>query len=138
MNHAYLTILFFFLCSSLVGQTLDPTFSVQLSPRLINCPIDSIRIPPTFKEQINVFYIEVQTDGKTVINGSFSAINGIPKSHLARIQMDGSLDTSFNYTLDTCVVANRIFIQPDGRIITSISGYWDQDIENQRLLSNLK
>ncbi len=38
----------------------------------------------------------VQPDGKVVIGGDFTAINGVTRNYLARLNADGSLDTSFD------------------------------------------
>jgi uncharacterized delta-60 repeat protein len=40
--------------------------------------------------------IAVQADGKVVMGGDFSGYRGQPRSHLARLNADGSLDTGFN------------------------------------------
>lgn len=42
-----------------------------------------------------VFAIVVQPDGKIVIGGDFSAVNGIPCQNIARLNKDGSLDQTF-------------------------------------------
>ena len=66
-----------------------------------------------------------QRDGKTIIGGSFTSYNGTPRSYIARLMANGSVDSSFN------VVANNevktIALQPDGRVIigglfTTING----------------
>jgi uncharacterized delta-60 repeat protein len=72
-----------------------------------------------------VFDVAVQTDGKIVIGGEFSSVNGISRTRLARLNPDGSLDTSFNASANNRVVG--IVIQADGRIViggsfTQISG----------------
>ena len=43
-----------------------------------------------------VFEIVVQDDGKILIGGGFSSYNGIAVKGLARLNSDGSLDTTFN------------------------------------------
>ena len=43
-----------------------------------------------------VFAVAVQADGRSVIGGDFSAVNTIQRSRIARMNLDGSLDTSFN------------------------------------------
>jgi uncharacterized delta-60 repeat protein len=40
--------------------------------------------------------IAVQTDGKVVIGGAFTSVNGTARNRIARLNADGSLDTSFN------------------------------------------
>jgi uncharacterized delta-60 repeat protein len=61
-----------------------------------------------------------QPDGKIIIAGQFSAVNGVKRNSLARLNADGSLDTSFvpyfnNST--TQQIFNAIVLQPDGKII---------------------
>ncbi len=43
--------------------------------------------------QVNA--IVLQADGRMVIGGSFSSVNGVPRSNLARLNSDGTLDTAF-------------------------------------------
>lgn len=63
----------------------------------------------------------IQTDGKIIIGGSFTAYNGIARNHIARINTDGSLDESFNpgaiVTFDNTVGVRALAIQADGKII---------------------
>jgi uncharacterized delta-60 repeat protein len=63
----------------------------------------------------------IQPDGKVLIGGYFTSVNGSNRGRIARLHNDGSLDTGF----DTSVGANgavlTIALQPDGR---SIIGGW--------------
>ena len=43
----------------------------------------------------NVLALAVQPDGKVVIGGAFTAVNGVPRQNLARLNPDGSLDAGF-------------------------------------------
>ncbi|MDX2080206.1 MAG: hypothetical protein SFU53_05425 [Terrimicrobiaceae bacterium] len=43
-----------------------------------------------------VFAMAVQADGKIVIAGQFTAVNGVPRQNVARLNPDGSLDTSWS------------------------------------------
>ena len=43
-----------------------------------------------------VWAVAVQPDGKVLIGGDFTHINSTPRNHLARLNTDGSVDTSFN------------------------------------------
>src|ERR1043166_4500027 len=54
-------------------------------------------------DQINarIIGIAVQDDGKIVISGYFSKVNGIEHEHLARLNPDGSLDESFRTPFTT-------------------------------------
>ena len=65
--------------------------------------------------------IAIQDDGKVIIGGAFTSYNNISSNNIVRLNIDGSLDTGFNYTGVTVSVGN-IVIQDDGKII--ISGYF--------------
>ena len=43
-----------------------------------------------------ISHITTQSDGKILINGTFTTYNGIARKYIARINADGTLDTSFN------------------------------------------
>jgi uncharacterized delta-60 repeat protein len=68
--------------------------------------------PPTVGQ---VFVVAVQADGKILIGGSFSVINGVERSRLARLNTDGSLDTSFAPVLN--FIVNAIVVQADQKIL---------------------
>jgi hypothetical protein len=65
--------------------------------------------------------IAVQVDGKAVIGGAFTTVGGVTRNSVARLNSDGSLDTSFNP--DASGAVNSIAIQADGRIV--IGGYFN-------------
>jgi uncharacterized delta-60 repeat protein len=48
-----------------------------------------------------LYDVSTTSDGKIYISGEFSQYNGVARSRVARLNADGSLDTSFNYTLPT-------------------------------------
>jgi uncharacterized delta-60 repeat protein len=67
-----------------------------------------------------ILSIAEQTDGKILVGGSFSSLNGVNISdHLIRFNSDGTLDTAFNTNLGTGFNAtvNKIYVQSDGNII---------------------
>lgn len=62
--------------------------------------------------------VAIQTDGKVIIGGSFSNYAGIPYSKIARLNTDGTLDSSFNIgTGFSTGTVNSITIQTNGKII---------------------
>lgn len=65
--------------------------------------------------------IAIQDDGKVIIGGAFTSYNNISSNNIVRLNIDGSLDTGFNYTGVTVSVGN-IVIQDDGKII--IAGFF--------------
>src|SRR5262245_23085220 len=42
-----------------------------------------------------VYTLALQADGKVVVGGSFTTVGGQPRTNLARLHPDGSLDLSF-------------------------------------------
>ena len=62
-----------------------------------------------------VWSANVQPDGKVLIGGEFFSVNGTPRQYIARLNADGSLDSSFAPQLNAQVLS--IVVQPDGKII---------------------
>lgn len=56
----------------------------------------------------------VQADGRVIACGSFSTYNGTSRSGIARINNDGSLDTSFTPTVSG---VHSIALQSDGKVL---------------------
>ena len=59
----------------------------------------------------------VQSDGKIIIGGSFTSFNGISRNYIARLNRDGTIDTSFNVGTGTNNVVYSMAIQLDGKIV---------------------
>ena len=68
--------------------------------------------------------IAVQPDGKTLIGGLFSTVDGEPRSNIARLNADGTLEStaSFNPGMGPDARVNSIVVQPDGKIL--IGGFF--------------
>jgi uncharacterized delta-60 repeat protein len=62
-----------------------------------------------------VFAVASQPDGKVVIAGDFSTVNGQNRSGVARLQADGSLDPGFAPTPDGPV--RSLALQSDGKMV---------------------
>ena len=80
---------------------LDPTFD----------PGDGITL------NTNVFTTAVQPDGKILIGGSFSEYRGAPRSSIARINPDGTVDTTFNPGAGADAQVTSLALQADGKIV---------------------
>jgi uncharacterized delta-60 repeat protein len=65
----------------------------------------------------NVMNILIQDDGKIIIGGFFTAYDGVARNRIARLNSDGSLDTTFDYVSGTDSVILMIAKQNDGKII---------------------
>ena len=84
--------------------TFDPTFDTGEGP---NSGIVSFLVQP---------------DGKILISGFFTSVDGAPRNYLARLNSDGSLDTSFEVGLGASTTVLSLDLQPDGKIL--IGGFF--------------
>jgi uncharacterized delta-60 repeat protein len=85
--------------------SIDSTFNVN----------DNCRFGDGSGFTSEVLSTDIQTDGKIVVGGSFTTFNGSNVNRIARLNIDGTLDTSFN-----AAGLNLIFVvlvQPDGKIL---------------------
>lgn len=64
-----------------------------------------------------VIDLAIQSDGKIIIVGAFNQYDGVNRSKIARLNTDGSLDTSFNPGSGADSDIEEVIIQPDGKII---------------------
>lgn len=64
-----------------------------------------------------VYAIDVQTDGKIIIAGNFTSINGVSRNRIARLHGNGSLDTSFVPALGPDNIVHAIALQTDSQIL---------------------
>lgn len=82
--------------------------------------IDAAFDPGSGADGYGINNIVVQDDGKILISGEFTVYNGTARSGIARLNADGSLDTSFDP--GTGVEEGRVVsmaIQADGKILAA-------------------
>jgi uncharacterized delta-60 repeat protein len=78
-----------------------------------------------------VLAVAIQSDGKIIIGGRFSAVNGIVRSNLARLNTDGTLDRTFAELQGVNGQVSAVAIQPSGGII--VGGTFTQAGQTQAL-----
>jgi uncharacterized delta-60 repeat protein len=71
--------------------------------------------------------IALQSDGKVLIGGDFTAINGVGRSHIARLNTNGTVDVTFNPGSGANGSVNAIAVTSNGSILiggtfTSVNG----------------
>ncbi|MBI2512127.1 MAG: delta-60 repeat domain-containing protein [Opitutae bacterium] len=95
----------------------DTTETTDDVSRAYFAEIDSTGAITSLNWNLNstVYAIALQTDGRYVLGGAFTAINGSSRSCLARIGADGSVDSALNPGVDGTVRA--VVIQSDGKIV---------------------
>ena len=69
--------------------------------------------------------LDVMSDGKLLISGDFLSYNGIFRNKFARINYNGSLDNSYNPTVDGF---DNYYIQPDDKVVFTKPTYSQSDI----------
>jgi len=93
--------------------TLDATFNPDVGP---DRGVDN-----------SVYVAALQPDGKIVIGGSFSTVSGVFRYHLARLNSDGSLDTTFHPNIQgPNLPPSIILVLPDGKILIA-GGFYSFD-----------
>ena len=66
---------------------------------------------------IDVNTTAVQPDGKVVIGGRFTTVNGIARNYVARLNANGSVDTTFDVGSGPSGEVYAVALQPDGKIL---------------------
>ena len=83
-----------------MAQVFDESFNATVGPNAGN-RVESIALQP---------------DGKILIGGLFTEVNGVTRGGLARLHPNGSLDTTFT-TSFTASYVGAIAVQQDGKIL---------------------
>ena len=64
-----------------------------------------------------IYALAVQPDGKVLLGGSFSTVNGLSRHHIARLNADGSLDATFNPGAGADDSVMTLVLQADGKVL---------------------
>jgi uncharacterized delta-60 repeat protein len=64
-----------------------------------------------------VYAVAMQTNGQVLVGGDFTTYNGATANHIARLNLDGSLDPTFNPGTILTNSVNAIAVQPNGQIV---------------------
>jgi uncharacterized delta-60 repeat protein len=104
------------LVSGLVGPIIQPPTTRQQGLLRLNpdgTPDTSFPFVPIFTMNA----ITLQPDGKILVAGWFFEVGGVLKATIARINSNGSVDSSFNPGTGASYTIWKIVVQPDGRIL---------------------
>lgn len=81
------------------------------------------RLDPAFdpgsRAASNVLAVALQADGKVLLGGSYTHLEGTPASYLARLNADGSLDTAFCATASATTNVFSLALQNDDKIVVA-------------------
>ena len=64
-----------------------------------------------------VTHAVLQRDGRIIVSGVFGRFNGVERSRIARLNPDGSLDTTFDPGAGANERVRRVYLDPKGRIV---------------------
>ena len=78
----------------------------------------------------HVFTMTTQKDGKVIILGDFKSVAGVPRSGIARLNADGTLDAGFNPDARARVEGDPVFTLPLSDRKLLVCG-WNQMIKAQ-------
>ncbi len=66
---------------------------------------------------VPIYALALQPDGKILIGGNFTAIHGVARANIARLNADGTLDAAFDPGLGADADVHCITVQLDGKIL---------------------
>ncbi len=80
-----------------------------------------------------VYALAAQPDGKVVVGGEFTQINGKPRNNLARLNADGSVDDSFVGQAGKGImgIVRALAVGPDGSIV--VGGSFSRADESSKM-----
>ena len=64
----------------------------------------------------SVHSVAIQQDGKVLIGGPFTLVNGVSRNRIARLNTDGSLDSSFNPGTGADSTVNAVAVPGYGQV----------------------
>ena len=87
-----------------------------------NGSLDTGFDPGAGTDDMDVYTLALQSDGKVVIGGGFNTVGGITRHHIARLNADGSLDTGFDPgTRVGGSVVGALAVQSDGKVVIGVT-----------------
>lgn len=63
-----------------------------------------------------VHALALQPDGRVIVGGTFTGINGVARVNIARLNADGSVDTSFDPAESANNTVRTLLVRADGRV----------------------
>ena len=100
------------------GDFSNRTYSFfnNIKQHLVDGPIDISFNPGDGLNNMGRAVV-LQADGKAVVGGDFTAVDGYSRNRIVRFNVDGTVDTSFDPGSGFDGVVMALAIQPDGKVL---------------------
>ena len=106
---------------SLLALVAGLMATVSLAPSAHAVPSGNVIVDPTWQPQGGLGYLlatsVLQPDGKLIVAGPFTSVNGVRRVTVARLNPDGTLDPSFDVGDGFDGPIRTLALQPDGKIL---------------------
>ncbi|HXU74934.1 MAG TPA: Calx-beta domain-containing protein [Methylomirabilota bacterium] len=96
--------------------TFNATNRLHIARLNITGSLDTSFDPGTNGPNGTIWAMALQPDGKVIIAGEFTSIGGLPRNGIARLNANGSLDTSFDPGTGADGIIYTVALRQDGRI----------------------
>ncbi len=109
--------------TNILGSVTSAPAALIVNAAPTNAGAIDVRFGTASGPNDTVYAAVKQPDGRIVIGGLFSAVDGVPRSRVARLNTDGSLDMTFDPGSGAAGVpvpeVRALALQSDGRIIVA-------------------
>ena len=78
-----------------------------------------------------VYALALRPDGRLILGGAFTAVNGVTRPNLAQLNVDGSLDLSFNPGLGPNATVRTLALAANDKVV--IGGFFTSYAEQTRI-----
>lgn len=95
-----------------------------------NGSLDESFRPVAVSADVRGYALALQPDGKIILGGNFSVIQGVPRNNVARFLADGTLDLTFNPATNFSGTVFGVAVQTDGKIV--IAGNLSSMVDGSR------
>ena len=113
-------------------NTMNGMMRVRIARLNPNGSVDT-SFDPGSGATIGVEAVAVQADGKVIIGGYFTKVDGVLRNRIARLHTDGSVDVGFKIGVGANAVVHAVAVQPDGKIIIVGDFTKVNDLERNRV-----
>ena len=95
-------------------------FNTKTANRIIRLNVDGTidtSFQPLSGSNSSIYSMKLQSDDKIIVVGSFTTYDGVARNRIARLNSDGTLDTTFAVGTGANNTVSSILIQEDSKII---------------------